>query len=690
MVERIRLTGITENSGVDLRGSAHYADEPPIRRYSRHQDQEWSRWAFLGAVTITALWYTYWLVFWIGAQSVPGSSGIDFLTGVFLVIGPGFLWLGVLIFLKVFEYMSTSQELSLAARQSRAPERPARYAMAPERRPAPPAPQDGFTASPIDYGDGLERALDRLASAETLINDHASRIEEAALIVEERAAAASEKIIGERDRLNELGDALGAQADGIAEIISGKSKMVLDASQTAEQQLQRVEQDLAQRITDLRTATDTALEGCKLLGDELHARTSQLDASASEVALRASEALAKFDEKCGDLTEASATLSSENQRLEASIAGQRDMVDRVVASFTEQADKIKNATDVGAHALETAARKAAESTGEAANTFTQHARQASQAGTEAAKSMRDAIEAARGAAEMAKSAAENAAGAFETKFGAAGDRAMESLKSVEDSLEARSTRLAERLEDSLRRAEHAGQQSFDAVERITAPQDTAPAAPAPTPQNLNDFPEDWGAPATAAPGAKPASKAKLDSMARQIAERRKREASPSATEAAPSKRRANKMSWSEILAAADRTPDPAGQGANKPAAAGPSFAEASERTIRTLQETSLELERRLFGEPARGAVNRFLAGERNLFAERLLTVDEAKIKSRIKSQAARDKSFADIAGGYLRDFDSLLEAASGERDAELVTQSLLASPIGNVYLLLKMAHDQVR
>ena len=167
-------------------------------------------------------------------------------------------------------------------------------------------------------------------------------------------------------------------------------------------------------------------------------------------------------------------------------------------------------------------------------------------------------------------------------------------------------------------------------------------------------------------------------------------------------------SWKEILAAADgdatvtlqSTLDvPPLEVGNKPSTDepltlrgmsasmldDPEFNDIKDQSIRTigqLQRFTLNLDAKLYGEVPEGLLERFRQGDRNVFANRLLRLNEADLKRRIRTECARDKNFEKDVGKFLSEFDGLLEEAAKSHSVDEELREYLGSPLGRMYLLL--------
>ena len=378
----------------------------------------------------------------------------------------------------------------------------------------------------------------------------------------------------------------------------------------------------AAEVSDAARRTGEAAD--KASGDV--AAASERARKSSEDALKFAETeAARIEQRNQALAEARAALEQENARLETLIDEQRKRADRLAEAIASQTDRLSRLAEAQLREQEAAARLA-----EAQNEMQARAdRQAAE--------KKKLEEAERKAQEesAAKSAAEEAQATLDLTAGA-------------------------------RRKEPP----------LTA---KAPGEEAQPPANGSN-------------GA-----ARLDELARDIAERRP--AKGAKTKDAPltldkqadksgGKRMKGDVSWREILDAADDgAPLDLGAASRKAEADAAEEqarqeAENAIRIIARLQDFTHELEVRLYGEPPPALQERFDRGDRNVFANRLLRLNEADVKRRIRTESGRDRNFETGVHAFLQGFEQLLEDATTSETADEELEEYLSSPLGRVYLLI--------
>ncbi|MEX6633578.1 coiled-coil domain-containing protein [Hyphococcus lacteus] len=429
--------------------------------------------------------------------------------------------------------------------------------------------------------------------------------------------------------------AIEAASEESARVQDAASKALEDITRTTAEAIAAAK-DGAEKAT---LAAQEVSEAAQRTGEAANKASSDV-AEASERARQSSEDAIKFteseasriEERNQALAEARAALEEENERLESLIDEQRKRADRLAEAIASQTDRLSRLAEAQLREQEASARLA-----EAQNEIQARAD--------------------RQAAEKKK----------------AQETAQKELDAA-----------------TIKKAVSESHQTIDlgGVARKKSP----PTQPVQAPQRPAARP-------TQPPQAKPntgSGAARLEELARDIAERRpakqaKRKEPPVSTtktsppaDAKSTKRMKSDVSWKEILDAADDSaPLDLGAAAKKAEhAKSNQDAEDAIRIIATLQDFTYELETRLYGDPPPALQDRFDHGDRNVFANRILRLNEADVKRRIRSESARDRDFENSVHQFLQGFERLLEDATTSETADEELEEYLSSPLGRVYLLI--------
>ncbi|MEO1657631.1 MAG: hypothetical protein AAFR65_07905 [Pseudomonadota bacterium] len=100
----------------------------------------------------------------------------------------------------------------------------------------------------------------------------------------------------------------------------------------------------------------------------------------------------------------------------------------------------------------------------------------------------------------------------------------------------------------------------------------------------------------------------------------------------------------------------------------------------------------LYGVPSHQDLDRFEAGERQIFTKQLLNGDQAVLKAKIDEGLREDPGFRTAADAFLRDFDDFIgPIMTGDASqAEGALQDMLRSPLGQLYVRVGTARGHFR
>lgn len=504
--------------------------------------------------------------------------------------------------------------------------------------------------------------IDSSAAETRAATERATRAAEAA------AEAAARNAANVGAAANRASDDARKAAENAIEIARQEAERAAGAAfEAAEREARRVSEQTGRLLGDVRRSTEDllssvaddtgratnaaeALTAAARQSAEASAKASADIAKATDDAKRNADSALAYSEESSKkiearnkaLAEARAALETENLRLEALIEEQRKRADRLADAIASQTERLSKLAESQLREQEASVRLAEAQAA---------ARAREEAAAKAAKEEAARQEAARLAAE--KSAAEKAAAeqARAEKKAAAEKAAAEKAR-----LDAEAKKKAE--------AEKAAKTVLDlgaASRSITAKKGAAkPAATGP--------------------------RERLDAMAADIAQRRQegaqRREPPLSLDENDKRRDKQKVSWREILDATDDAEPLDLASAANPKPPQSDGAANAIRIISELQNFTLDLESRLYGEPPPALRERFDRGDRNIFANRILRLNESDVKRRIRMESGRDKRFERDIHDFLQGFERLLEDATTSQTADEDLEEYLSSPLGRVYLLI--------
>ncbi len=364
--------------------------------------------------------------------------------------------------------------------------------------------------------------------------------------------------------------------------------------------------------------------------------------SAADAVSLTESAAQRIEARNKELAAARASLEAENARLESLIDEQRKRADRLAEAIATQTERLSKLAENQLREQEAAARLAE------AQAQMQQSR-AAEAAAEAERSARLEKERAARAEEMRLNA-ERAA------------KAEADAKAAKDVAEKEKPKSRPASAGRANSAENSNVLELGGASRRNAPQSQ------PQPQG------------------NAAAAAKLEDLAQSIA--RPKTARDQGDLGKDEERRSKEgVSWREILSATDDA-EPLDLGAaTRQTAEGReeaarAVASNAMKIIASLQAFTLDLETRLYGEPPPALLERFERGDRNVFANRLLRLNEADVKRRIRAESSRDKIFEKGIHEFLQSFERLLEDATTSATADEELEEYLSSPLGRVYLLV--------
>ncbi len=600
----------------------------------------------------------------------------------------------------------------------------------------------------VALNEGLDGALTRLASVEAMIRQHVEAIEIAGEAIEHKATGAVARVADERSRLMELTESLNTHADSFAAAIAERAKTSIESLQSADKVSSRAEQDFQERLGNLEAAAGRAVASFESLRSALQESSSNFTASVSTIdeAARQTETATKRADAAANAAAESAARNAANVAAstqhafdnsrkaadEAIAAAMKDaerIADTAISAAAEQTTRVKDeatkaVSDMSAKTGEAvkAASADAEKAAKAAADVSDAARQAADVAQKASQDVAAASEAARKHSEDALNYSQSAAEKIADRNKALADaraaleKENQRLENLIDEQRQRADRLADAIAsqtDRLTKLAEAQLREQETAARLAEAHNEAQARAAEEANRIRKAADDMKAreaekekapapaakptqPAKAEPAANGAGAARLDELARDIAERRPRKRKGRANQSTPERAGAaahakaageaksrRDVSWREILDAAD---DAEPLELNKPTPKKPAekrdAADDAIRIIANLQAFTCDLETRLYGDPPPALQERYERGDRNVFANRLLRLNEADVKRRIRSESARDRDFERNVQDFLQSFERLLEDATTSETADEELEEYLSSPLGRVYLLI--------
>jgi len=127
-----------------------------------------------------------------------------------------------------------------------------------------------------------------------------------------------------------------------------------------------------------------------------------------------------------------------------------------------------------------------------------------------------------------------------------------------------------------------------------------------------------------------------------------------------------------------------------PQQAQPQHGDAAQHTsarhmIETLQAMAIDLDRFLEDDPPLDLLRRYRAGERNVFARRLVSILGREQTERIGRKYREDGEFRETVDRYIQQFETLMEQTARSDRENVLVETYLTSQTGKVYVALASA-----
>lgn len=508
--------------------------------------------------------------------------------------------------------------------------------------------------------DAAARALTSFESLRDALRDSDGTLRETAQSIDEAAQHTLKATEQAKAASNAAAESAALNAANVAASASRASQAAKEAADTAiETATQEAERMAREAIGAAKREGEKVQEAAKeTIGDLFSASKESIDAAAEDVA-KATKAAAEASEAAQKTSEAAGQAA-------ADVAAASEQARKTSEEAIEYTKTAKTHIDDRNKALADA-RAALEKENARLETLIEEQRSRADRLADAISSQTERLSRlAEAQLREQEAAAKLAEAQQEAKARAAQEAEEKAKKEAEQRAKA-----AE--EDAARKAADKKRAEEEAVEAKSAPRRKRKEPPADAQTN----------------GA-----ARLEEIARDIAARKPQKSGPRRTEPplslasnaaeAPAKRGKADVSWREILDAADDAePLELGEVAkNGPTPSPRDEAENAIKTISRLQHFTYDLETRLYGDPPPALQERFDRGDRNVFANRLLRLNEADVKRRIRTESGRDRDFERGIHDFLQGFERLLEDATTSETADEELEEYLSSPLGRVYLLI--------
>lgn len=112
------------------------------------------------------------------------------------------------------------------------------------------------------------------------------------------------------------------------------------------------------------------------------------------------------------------------------------------------------------------------------------------------------------------------------------------------------------------------------------------------------------------------------------------------------------------------------------------FLKAATGIVERLSDASVDLHRLLAQEPSEELFRRFKAGDKGVFARRLMKLKDGKAVEIIKRRYRADGEFRTLVDRFTKDYETLLEEAAKADPAHTLSAIFMTADVGRLYLML--------
>lgn len=649
--------------------------------------------AYYVAGTLSAFWLGASIAFVFGYLGIEGVLALALHwqvgLGAAIALPIALAWLAAIVTHRAQNLSLAAEDIALIARRLAEPEEQAAREITRIGR---------AVRREIDaLNTGLEGALGRVRTLESLAAERLAEIEQSAAAIDEKSEIIRAHLREEREQLSALALSLRAEADAIGETVKTRAAAIKTVADEAASDLRSARDMIDDEIAAFRAAMDSASTVARDSAQSVERESGRMTLAAEAVESRLDNLLLRQERQRTAVGEAAAALRNEAQALDAAIAKQTDELSRVSATLAEQsqrAEYLAQETSKRTEQIASALLSRTEGFSAAVNRESNNIRdvalaaeaalgktvQASRSAGESVRAVFDgatqsALSSIAAAAAQAERVSQNlshqltevVAAAQETKLTAAGlaDEVRDVLAAMPKAATESAAELRARLEE-----EHA--RLNEIVERMNALKEAIPvmepqpAAPLPEPEPEAELAAEAEGPAPEAP------RQGWMGFARRLSGLVRRDASEPAPPRAPSWR------MSALLAAAETTRGTADTGRAD-------LQKLSLFVIEKLQAIAIDLDRALEDEPPSDLWRRYIAGERSIFARRLVSLMGKDGVDKIKAKLAADGEFRGFVERYIEQFEALLDEASARDRDNILVETFLAAHTGRLYLILAQA-----
>lgn len=685
-----------------------------------------SRWPYSLAAVFCLFWAGTLAGYAAGYAATPGGQALGLswwlMMGGAIVVPCVMAWfLAVLV-----------DETRILRAQSRAITRAAGLLIQPDDAAAKGASRLGQTLRKEmeSFNISVEAAYAKLTQLQSANRERLTSAEQSIAQAEDRIAQAARTLSAERDKLQGFSQSLEQAVSGVAETLNLRVVDARAAARAAAEGLDAEQKAISALLEQLTGASDAAAQRASAMAQEFERQSQRLESAAEAASVRSEQVMQRHERHRAGLSETLERMKAENDNMTRALETQRDAMSKLVGVMSEEVKRVDAMASDGVRRIDAAASNISQRIFETAQTLSAEIERLRTQSELSSHGIGNAVAQIKAAGDTSYESA--------SKLGAQLSTLSESASRAAMEVDAGISKLQQFMADLPRDvSSHAEQlrgviegqalaindlsgriaNAYDQLQALEnqAPQKLAGPAPAPSaPPQLPAFaaPPALPKPATqatvqtpvfSAPAVQPAPTPmspltqrivnaappvpttppdapaqKPDAAATQelkgwlgIAKRLVRLSGPDEqTGDAVGPQRNWEMK--QLLQAAEQSGQP-----ESPAAM------ATRHGIESLQSLAIDIDRFLEDDPPLDYLRRYRAGERDIFARRLIQVMSRDTTERLTRKHKNDAEFREAVDRYCTQFETLMAdiQTSGGGDTTK-SEATLNAPVGKAYMAL--------
>lgn len=689
-----------------------------------------NRWAFTLAGVFCLFWAGTMIAYTLGYAATPGGQSLGLswwmlMSGVIIVPCVMAWFLAVMV-----------RETQALRAQARAITHAAGLLIQPD---------DAAAKGVARLGQSLRRELDafnvavetgyaKLAQLQNANKDRLAGAELSVAQAQDRIEHAAQKLTNEREKLQSFSQTLEQAVSGVAETLNQRVADARAAAAAAAEGLEAEQKAIAALLEQLGGASEAAASRAAAMAQEFEKQSQRLESAAEAASARSENVMQRHERHRAGLAETLDRMKTENDNMTRALEGQRDAMSKLVSVMGEEVKRIDGMANDGVRRIDAAAAAISQRIVATAQTLAEE--------IERLKTQSELSSAGLGAAVTQIKQAGDTSYDSASKLGAQLSTLSESAARASSEVDAGIAKLQQFMADLPRDvSSHAEQlrgviegqalaindlsgriaNAYDQLQNLEQQRTSKPAAPAVggqaltasasleaasprlTPSPLSAVPPQ--APASQAPTPAPTPKPMSPLSERIISTAPPALAGATAGETVtPKADPAATLELKGWLGIAKRlvrlsgTDDPAAdtvgpqrnwemkqllQAAEQSGQNESPAAMAARHAIESLQSLAIDIDRFLEDDPPLDYLRRYRAGERDIFARRLIQVMSRDTTERLIRKHKNDAEFRDTVDRYCTQFEALMadiQTNGGGDPAK--SEATLNAPVGKAYMAL--------